>query len=180
MDRINAITGTVSGAASGAMAGSMAGPWGAVIGGAVGGIASGAGGAADVAINESMRKEQRSFTEDIFKLNLGNIQAQPYSLSKTTAFTANNKIFPILEYYTCKEEQKNLVAKHIAQYSMSVGALGELKDYISNTWAYNDIIARRYIKGKFIFINNVPDDWHMLATINEEMQGGVYFNEYTE
>lgn len=180
MDRINALTGTVSGAASGAMAGSMAGPWGAVIGGAVGGIASGAGGAADVAINESMRKEQRSFTEDLFKLNLGNIQAQPYSLSKTTAFTANNKIFPILEYYTCSKEQKNLVAKHIAQYSMSVGALGELKDYISNTWAYNDIIARRYIKGKFIFINNVPDDWHMLATINEEMQGGVYFNEYTE
>ena len=180
MDVINAITGTVQGTTAGAMAGSSFGPWGAVIGGAVGGIASGIGGAADVAINESMRQEQRSFTEDVFALNLGNIRAQPYSLSKTTAFTANNKIFPILEYYTCKEEQKNLVARQIAQYSMSVGALGELKDYISNTWAYNDIRARRYIKGKFIFINNVPDDWHMLAAINEEMQGGIYFNEYTE
>ena len=180
MDVINAITGTVQGTTAGAMAGSSFGPWGAVIGGAVGGIASGIGGAADVAINESMRQEQRNFTEDVFALNLGNIRAQPYSLSKTTAFTANNKIFPILEYYTCKEEQKNLVARQIAQYSMSVGALGELKDYISNTWSYNDIRARRYIKGKFIFINNVPDDWHMLAAINEEMQGGIYFNEYPE
>ena len=180
MDVINAITGTVQGTTAGAMAGSSFGPWGAVIGGAVGGIASGIGGAADVAINESMRQEQRSFTEDVFALNLGNIRAQPYSLSKTTAFTANNKIFPILEYYTCKEEQKNLVARQIAQYSMSVGALGELQDYISNTWSYNDIRARRYIKGKFIFINNVPDDWHMLAAINEEMQGGIYFNEYPE
>lgn len=180
MERINAVTGTLSGATSGAMAGSMAGPWGAAAGAVVGGLASGIGGAADIAINESVRKEQRRFTEDIFKLNLGNIQAQPYSLSKTTAFTANNKIFPILEYYTCSKEQKDLVAKHIAQYSMSVGVLGELKDYISNTWSYNDIIARRYIKGSFIFINNIPDDWHMLATINEEMQGGVYFDEYTE
>lgn len=180
MDAINAITGTVQGTTAGAMAGSSFGPWGAVIGGAVGGIASGIGGAADVAINESMRQEQRNFTEDVFALNLGNIRAQPYSLSKTTAFTANNKIFPILEYYTCKEEQKNLVARQIAQYSMSVGALGELQDYISNTWSYNDIRARRYIKGKFIFINNVPDDWHMLAAINEEMQGGIYFNEYPE
>lgn len=158
MDVINAITGTVQGTTSGAMGGSSFGPWGAVIGGAVGGIASGIGGAADIAINESIRQEQRNFTEDVFALNLGNIRAQPYSLSKTTAFTANNKIFPILEYYTCKEEQKNLVARQIAQYSMSVGALGELKDYISNTWSYNDIRARRYIKGKFIFINNVPDD----------------------
>ena len=180
MDAINAITGTIQGTTAGAMAGSSFGPWGAVIGGAVGGIASGIGGAADVAINESMRQEQRNFTEDVFALNLGNIRAQPYSLSKTTAFTANNKIFPILEYYTCKEEQKNLVARQIAQYSMSVGALGELQDYISNTWSYNDIRARRYIKGKFIFINNVPDDWHMLAAINEEMQGGIYFNEYPE
>ena len=180
MDIINSITGTISGTASGAMAGSMAGPWGAVAGAAVGTVASSAGGIADIAINESIRQENMSYTKDRFTLNLGNIQAQPYSLSKTTAFTANNKIFPILEYYTCSEREKLAVASQIAQYSMNVGIIGTLKEFHSNSWSYKDIQARKYIRGVFTQIKGINDDFHLLNTINQELSRGIYFDEYTE
>ena len=180
MERINAATGTLSGATAGAMAGSMAGPWGAAAGAVVGGVASGVGGVADIAINESIRQENMSYTKDRFTLSLGNIQAQPYSLSKTTAFTANNKIFPILEYYTCSEREKLAVASQIAQYSMNVGVIGTLKEYISNSWSYKDIQARKYIRGVFTQIKGINDDFHLLNTINQELSRGIYFDEYTE
>lgn len=180
MDRINAVTGTISGATSGAMAGSMVGPWGAAAGAVVGTAASGIAGITDITINESIRQENMSYTKDRFKLGLGNIQAQPYSLSKTTAFTANNKIFPILEYYTCSEREKLAVASQIAQYSMNVGIIGTLQEYISNSWSYKDIQARKYIRGVFTQIKGINDDFHLLNTINQELQRGIYFDEYTE
>ena len=180
MDRINAVTGTISGATSGAMAGSMAGPWGAVAGAVVGTAASGIAGITDMTINESIRQENMSYTKDRFTLSLGNIQAQPYSLSKTTAFTANNKIFPILEYYTCSEREKLAVASQIAQYSMNVGIIGTLKEFLSNSWSYKDIQARKYIRGVFTNIKGINDDFHLLNTINQELSRGIYFDEYTE
>ena len=116
----------------------------------------------------------------IHDLNIATIQAQPYSLSKTTAFTANNKIFPILEYYTCSNEEKNLVATHIINYSMTVGAIGKLKDYIKNTWQYNNVYARNFIKGTFLKLKDLFEDYHYLNALNEELNIGVYFDEYTE
>lgn len=180
MDVINALTGTAQGAAAGAMSGSTFGPYGAVIGGAVGGVFSAGGGIADIAINESVRQENMSYTRDLFKLNLGNIQAQPYSLSKTTAFTANNKIFPILEYYTCSEREKIAVANQIAQFSMSVGVVGTLQEFISNSWSYNGIYARKYFKGRLLKTSIHDDDYHIVNAINQELQGGIYLDEYTE
>lgn len=180
MDRINAITGTIQGTTAGAMAGSMVGPWGAVAGAVVGTAASGIGGIADITINESIRQENMSYTKDRFTLSLGNIQAQPYSLSKTTAFTANNKIFPILEYYTCSEREKLAVASQIAQYSMNVGIIGTLQEFLSNSWSYKDIQARKYIRGIFTQIKGINDDFHLLNTINQELSRGIYFDEYTE
>ena len=180
MERINVATGTLSGATAGAMAGSMAGPWGAAAGAVVGGLASGIGGITDIAINESIRQENMSYTRDRFTLSLGNIQAQPYSLSKTTAFTKNNKIFPILEYYTCSEREKLAVASHIAQYSMNVGVIGTLKEFLANSWSYKDIQARKYIRGVFTQIKGINDDFHLLNTINQELSRGIYFDEYTE
>lgn len=180
MERINAITGTVQGATAGAMAGASFGPWGAVAGAVVGTAAAGIGGVADITINESIRQENMSYTRDRFTLSLGNIQAQPYSLSKTTAFTANNKIFPILEYYTCSEREKLAVASQIAQYSMNVGIIGTLQEFLSNSWSYKDIQARKYIRGVFTQIKGINDDFHLLNTINQELSRGIYFDEYTE
>lgn len=175
-----AAAGVVQGAVSGAAAGSTFGPYGTAAGAVAGFSASMIGGIADLNLNEQLRQEQLRYNEDIHNLNIATIQAQPYSLSKTTSFTANNKIFPILEYYTCSDEEKDLVATHIINYSMTVGAIGKLKDYIKNTWQYNDIYARNFIKGTFLKLKDVFDDYHYLDALNQELNIGVYFNEYTE
>ena len=39
-------------------------------------------------------------------MQLGNIKAQPNSLAKTSAFNIDTRKFPILEYYTCTETEK--------------------------------------------------------------------------
>lgn len=180
MQGVGAAAGTVQGAVSGATAGSTFGPYGAAAGAVVGFGASFAGGVADLNLSEQLRQEQLRYNSDIHDLNIATIQAQPYSLSKTTAFTANNKIFPILEYYTCSNEEKELVATHIINYSMTVGAIGELKDYIKNTWQYNGIYARNFIKGTFLKLKDLFEDYHYLNALNEELNIGVYFDEYTE
>lgn len=179
-DWINAIFGAISGAASGGVSGSLFGGKGALVGGLLGGALSIGGGIADISINESVRQEQLRYTKDLFKLNLGSIQAQPYSLSKTTAFTANNKIFPVLEYYTCSEREKEAVANQIAQFSMSVGVIGTLQEYLSNEWNYRGIKARKYFKGKLLKTSIHDDDYHTINAINQELSEGIYLDEYTE
>ena len=180
MELINAITGIFSGAASGGVFGTTFGGLGAGLGAGAGALASGLGAIADLRMNEQIRQEQMKYTKDLFKLNLANIQAQPYSLSKTTAFTANNKIFPVLEYFTCTQREKDAVADQIIQFSMNVGVVGELKDYINNTWQYNGKYARNYIKGQFTKLNDLADDFHLAQVINQELQGGLYFDEYSK
>lgn len=180
MQGVGAMAGTVQGAVSGAAAGSTFGSYGTAAGAIVGFSASFAGGVADLNLGEQLRQEQLRYNSDIHDLNIATIQAQPYSLSKTTAFTANNKIFPILEYYTCSNEEKDLVATHIINYSMTVGAIGKLKDYIKNTWQYNGIYARNFIKGTFLKLKDLFEDYHYLNALNEELNIGVYFDEYTE
>ena len=169
MQGVSAAAGTLQGAVSGAAAGSTFGPYGAAAGAVIGFGASFIAGAADLNLSEQLRQEQLKYNADIFNLNIGNIQAQPYSLSKTTAFTANNKIFPILEYYTCSNEEKDLVAAHIINYSMTVGAIGKLKDYIKNTWQYNNVYARNFIKGTFLKLKDLFEDYHYLNALNEEL-----------
>lgn len=180
MEKFNMITGTAQGTATGAAAGaSVGGGYGAIAGAIVGGGASALGGLMDLQINESIRAEQMNFTKDQFRMSLASIQAQPYSLSKTTAFTANNKIFPILEYYTCTDREKEALAEKISQVSMNVGVNGTLREYINKTWSYKDIKARNFIKCKILKNDVIKDDFHNLSTLNQELEGGIYFNEYT-
>ena len=178
LDRIGATVGTVQGVASGASAGIAFGPVGAVVGGMAGGAASLFGGGKDIALNESLRQEQLSLTRDLQRLNLGNIQAQPYSLAKTTPFTANNKIFPILEYYTCSAEEKALVEAFLENNSFNLGAVIPFKTLL--TTRYNEK-ARQWIQGRVVeFPNNFGEDYHFAAVLNQELAQGYSFKEYTE
>ena len=175
-----AVAGVVQGAVSGAIVGSTFGGYGAAAGAVIGFGASMVGGIADINLSEQLRQEQLRYNSDIHNLNLATIQAQPYSLAKTTAFTVNNKIFPILEYYTCSDEEKNLVATHIINYSMTVGAIGKLKNSIKNTWQYGGTCARNFIQGTFLKLKEISDDFHFADALNQEFNIGVYFDEYTE
>ena len=162
--RIGDIASTFGGVFGGAAGGALAGVGGAV----VGGLISAAGGAADIAINEKLRAEAMDYKRDMFGMQMGNIQALPSNITKTTAFTYNNKIFPILEYYTCTDEEKTALANKLKYNGMTVGRIGKISDYLTNA---ND----QYIKGRIIRIEGVSDDFHYYKAISDEIYKGAFF-----
>lgn len=144
------------------------------IGAAVGGILGLSAGLGDMALSEGKYNEQKSYATDIHNMQLENIRALPYSLSKTTAFNFNNKIFPILEYYTCTDTEKNIVAYQIANRGMTINAIGKIIDYTLADWSYNEIHDRGFVRASVIQID-IEDDTHLANAISEELQKGVYF-----
>lgn len=165
-DITNAITGTATGVGAGAVAGSAGGPVGTIIGGVVGGVASAAGGIADVVINEKLRNDALDLTKDQFGYQLGNIQARPQTISKTTAYTQNNKIFPFIEYYTCTPEEVQALENKIKYNGMTVMRIDTMSNYLRS--------VPTYIKGKIIRLLGLNEDYHILNTIASELNKGVY------
>lgn len=155
----------VGGAVGGAMLG---GPIGAVVGGIASMAASAAGGAADVMLNEQLRNEALDYKHDMFGYELGNIQALPTSITKTSAFTYNNKIFPILEYYTCTDKEKQALKDKIKYNGMTVMRVGKISEFLGNG-------ELQYIKGRIIRIEGIEDDFQYLNAIAEEIFKGAFF-----
>lgn len=168
-ESVGAVAGSFQTSAQGFMVGGG-------VGAAVGGVLGLSAGLGDVALSEGKYKEQRSYAQDIHQYQLENVRALPYSLSKTTAFTFNNKIFPILEYYTCTDEEKFAVANEIANTGMTVGVIGQVQDYAFNTWSYKDIVSRNFVKCRLIRLEDIKDDTHLIDAISNELNKGVYFS----
>lgn len=163
--RIGDIASAVSGVFGGAAGGGLAlGTGGAIAGAAI----SAAGGGLDIGINEKLRAEAMDYKRDMFGMQMGNIQALPSNITKTTAFTYNNKIFPILEYYTCTDEEKTALTNKLKYNGMTVGRIGKIADYLANA---ND----QYIKGRIIRIEGVSDDFHYYKAISDEIYKGAFF-----
>ena len=158
------IASVFGGIAGGSAGGAFFGAAGAV----AGGLISAVGGAADIAINEKLRAEAMDYKRDMFGMQMGNIQALPSNITKTTAFTYNNKIFPILEYYTCTDEEKTALTNKLKYNGMTVGRIGKISDYLANA---ND----QYIKGRIIRIEGVSDDFHYYKAISDEIYKGAFF-----
>lgn len=96
-----AVAGGLSGISSGAMAGGFLGGLpGGIAGGIAGGLLSAGGAIGDIAYSDILRNEQLSYTKDIHDYQIGNIKATPDSLTKVSSYNPNNKIFPVLEYYS--------------------------------------------------------------------------------
>ena len=81
---------------------------------------------------ETLRTEAMNYKQDMFDYQLGNIQALPYSLTKVTSLNNNNKIFPLLEYYTCTDREKDAFAKKLAYNGMTVMVIDKPSKYINN------------------------------------------------
>ena len=173
INRIQQIVGGLTGAAgAGANVGILSG---SPIAGIIGGAASLAGAAIDVGLTETLNTEALNYKTDMFEFQKQNIQAMPSSIAKTTAYTNNNKIFPILEYYTCTETEKEAVANKIAWNGMTVGVIDQVQNYINNSWSYKYIEDKGYIKGRVIRIDGIQDDFHLYTAISDEMFKGGYF-----
>lgn len=167
-DVITAMTGTFTGAAAGGVSGAMTGhPAGAAIGAGVGLAVSAAGGVADVIISNKLRKETLDYTKDQFGYQLGNIKARPQTLTKISTFNPNNKIFPILEYYTATEVEKEALASKLKYNGMTVMRIGTMRDFIIPN-------EPTYIKGKIIRLDDIEVDYMLARAIQTEIDQGVY------
>lgn len=169
----SAVAGSISGGVSGVMAGSIGGPWGAAAGALAGTTASAIGGIADIKNMKALQEEAINYKKDLFGYQLGNIKALPNSIAKSTAYNVVNKLFPVLEIYTCTEEERRAVANKIAFNGMTVMTIGKMSEYLGNAWNYKDIKSKGYIKGQLIRID-LDNDYHMTSTIAEELNKGVY------
>lgn len=173
INRIQQIVGGLTGSVSaGVNTGLLTGN---PIAGIAGGVLSAGGAIADIALTETLNTEALNYKTDMFEFQKQNIQAMPSSIAKTTAYTNNNKIFPILEYYTCTETEKEAVANKIAWNGMTVGVIDQVQNYINNSWSYKFIEDKGYIKGRVIRIDGIQDDFHLLTAISDEMFKGGYF-----
>lgn len=113
--------------------------------------------------------EARDNAIDMHNFQLDNIKAKPDTLTKVSAYNNNNKIFPILEKYSCTDEEKQIFLDKIKYEGMTINAIGKIKDYINNI---DDELT--FIKGEMLRMEDLAEDSHLLYTIYEEIAKGVY------
>ena len=161
--------GVGQGAASGATAGFMSGggPWGAAAGAVIGAGASAIGGTMDIKNLLKRQQETKSYMIDNFNLSLGNIRALPNSITKTSALTYNNKLFPFVEIYECSLDEKNAYYNKIFYNGMTIGVIDYIEKYMSYRYA-------NYFRGKLIVFYETAVDNHIIEEINNELMRGVY------
>ena len=121
-------------------------------------------------------QENKAFREDMFYYNLKNIKAQPETLTKVSALDINNRIWPILEKYSCTEDEKIYFEKYLVYNSYRIERVGKIKDYI------NPNQELTYIKASLIIFESDNMTPEMTNFLNDELSKGVYlkgdlFNE---
>lgn len=172
---IGALTGGLGGATGGAMAGfkSTGSPYGAAAGAIVGGTAGltagVAGGFMDIDWLTRQQREQRLYSVDLYNYTLGNIQAIPQSISKSSPFTYNNKIYPILERFSATETEKDILKEKIKYEGMTIMSISQIVNFLS-------IDEETYIKGRLIRSGSIQADSHLIEDIYSELAKGVFIN----
>lgn len=163
IQNISTATKATMGVVGGALGGFMAGGIGGAI---IGGTASAIGGAMDFALQKAGQAEAIDYTKDQFGYSLGNIKALPDSLTKVSAFNNNNKIFPVMEYYTCTEEEKVALENKLKYNGMTVMRIGTIREFLKQ--------EKSYIKGKLIRLENFNEDFHYVNELANEFNKGVF------
>lgn len=168
---VKSVTGTITGAVGGAVAGGMiGGGYGAAAGAIVGGVTGMVGGIADYYNLDKQLKENKSYAADMYNFSLQNIKALPYTLTRCTALTFNNKLFPFIEKYTCTDEEKEAFIKKLQHDGMTVNAVDQIRNYTDQEGKFVRGLVIRFDQGK----NTLSDDTHMATEIYDEIKKGVY------
>lgn len=166
-------TAGIGGGVAGAVAGAKTGnPYvaaaGAVLGAAGGTVASYLGYEKDKDWLEQQQGEARSFAIDQHNYQLGNIKAIPQSMTKSSPLSFNNKIWPILEQYSCTDTEKEVLKNKLQYDGMTIMAIGTLTDYSA---------TGGFLKGKLIRLPTLKDDFHLADVIYQEVDKGFYTGE---
>ena len=170
---IQGITGTLTGIGMGATLGGItANPaWtgaGAAGGGLIGAAANIFGATKDLEYADALQNEAKSYSKDMFNFSLQNIQALPNTLSRTSAFDINNKLYPFLEYYSCTDEEKTALRNKLIYNGMTVMIIGKPEEYIISG-------NPKFLQGQLIRYNDgESSDYHLTAEIANEIHKGVY------
>lgn len=168
---VKSVTGTITGAVGGAVAGGMiGGGYGAAAGAIVGGVTGMVGGIADYYNLDKQLKENKSYAADMYNFNLQNVKALPYTLTRCTALTFNNKLFPFIEKYTCTDEEKEAFIKKLQHDGMTVNAVDQIRNYTDQEGKFVRGLVIRFDQGK----NTLSDDTRMANEIYDEIKKGVY------
>lgn len=166
---VSIASGALSAGVQGAAMGSAAGPIGAVAGAVAGTAASLAGGIADYNMGENLRQEALDYKKDMFSYQLGNIKAMPYGLSKTSSINVVNKHWPMLEWYSCTDEERKALEAKIEANGMTIGAIAAVADYAPADSSYH------YIKGQLILPEGDGSmDARQFTSLAEEFLKGIY------
>lgn len=166
-DVIGTVTGALGAAGTGMALGAAAGPVGMGVGAAVGGLLSAGAGIADVYINDKLRDEAKSYKQDMYGFQLGNIKALPNALAKTSAYNVDNKYFPFIEHYSATDVEIEAFKSKLKYNGMTIGVIGKFADYLAN--------EETYVKGQLIRLEGIGD-MHMVNQIAAEMEKGVYID----
>ena len=82
--------------------------------------------------------------------------------------TANNKLFPILEYYTCTPEEVEAVRLKLYYNGSTVERIGTIAEFLQE--------EETYIKAKLIRMN-IAEDNHFMEQIAVELNKGVFVKQ---
>lgn len=108
--------------------------------------------------------ENRDFAIDNFNYQLGNIQALPQSITKSTPLTYNNTVWPILEEYSATDEEKELLRNKLKYDGMTIMKVAKLSDYETDGG---------YLKGKLIRLD-IDANSQVANQIYQEVDRGFY------
>lgn len=89
-------------------------------------------------------------------------------MTKSSPLSYNNKIWPLLEFYSCTDEEKEVLRNKLRYDGMTVMAIGTLTDYS---------VTGGFLKGKLIRLPNLKDDFHLADVIYQEVDKGFYTGE---
>ena len=157
--------------AFGAAGSAAMGNFASAFGGAVGGAGTAVAGMTEYYRQKEQYRENRKYAIDIHNYQLGNVKALPDSLAKVDAYNSNNKLFPILEKYTCTNEEVEIFKDKIKYEGMTVNTVGKIADYI------DQLEDLTFIKGQIIRLDNLDEDDHFAQEIYNEVAKGLYFEK---
>lgn len=166
---VGGVVNTLGSATQGAAAGSLAGGGAGAAVGAAAGVIQGVYNTYENVynINRALGNYKRSF-----KWSCENIQAMPSTLNKISTLVNSNKIFPIIEKYTCLDEEKTNFGKYLYLNGQTINMVGKMYDY----WGG---IFFPYMEAVIMRIDN-SSRWNgltadMLNEINIELEAGLFF-----
>ncbi len=165
-------TGTIQAGAMGTM---LSG--GNVAVGAVAGVASLGAGVADTimqsnlrGLNKSIRSDNRQASIDKYQYQLGNIKAMPTSLTKTSSFDKSYRVYPILEKYTCTDEEASRLRE-----SIEINGIDIDKYCTPNTAKSGKTSGIMYMTASMVRWNGNPIPENEITAINDILNDGVYW-----